>query len=186
MICAFTAYFRNHAQLCYIKHKSISPTATCTLPLSVAFDHSEICFLPSTDLWRSNWLPCLNWRTINFRDLRYVIFNQSINQSIEFCNLRANLLGLAGQWDLPTRFRLLKSCCQRIYKQFSFLCMSCYFQVLPNSMGSLSFFLVLRTNARGTKMTTRVTVGGRETGETLVPVASFPSLNLKKKRLLAV
>ena len=31
-------------------------------------------------------------------------------------------------------------------------------------------------------MTTRVTVGGRETGETLVPVASLPSLKLKKKR----
>ena len=77
--------------------------------------------------------------------------------------------------------------CQGIYKQFYFLCMSCYFQVLPYSMSSLSFFLVHRTNARETKMTTRVTVGGWETGETLVPVASLPSLNLKKKkRLLTV
>ena len=69
-----------------------------------------------------------------------------------------------------------------MYKQFYFLCMSYYFQVLPYSMSSLSFFLVRRTNARETKMTTRVTVGGRETGETLVPVASLPSLKLKKKR----
>ena len=75
--------------------------------------------------------------------------------------------------------------CQGIYKQFYFLCMSCYFQVLPYSMSRLSFFLVRRTNARETKMTTRVTVGGRETGETFIPVASLPSLNLKKKRLLA-
>ena len=58
-----------------------------------------------------------------------------------------------------------------MYKQFYFLCMGCYFRVLPYSMNSLSFFLVLRTNARETKMTTRVTVGGRETGETLVPMA---------------
>ena len=74
-----------------------------------------------------------------------------------------------------------------MYKQFYFLCISCYFQVLPYSMSSLSFFWVRRTNARETKMTTRVTVGGRETGETLVPVASLPSQNLKeKKRLLTV
>ena len=31
-------------------------------------------------------------------------------------------------------------------------------------------------------MTTGVTVGERETGETWVPLASLPSLNLKKKR----
>ena len=49
-------------------------------------------------------------------------------------------------------------------------------------MSSLSFFLVRRTNVRETKMTTRVTVGEREMGETLVPVPSLPLLNLKQKR----